>query len=232
MGKYVMSSGHGKKVSGANGFLNEVTEARRVVKQVVKYLKELGETVYEFHDDTSTTQAQNLRTIVTYHNGKNREKDFSVHFNAFNGKAGGVEVLHYDSKNKKEAAALSKVIAKALDLEDRGAKERGKSLAFLRDTNKPALLIEICFVDNKEDAEKYNKNFDKVCRAIAEHIAGKKLKEDSDKKPATTTKKPEANNDTNYRIVAGSFSSKDLAQKQVAELKKKGIDSFIDTVKK
>lgn len=222
MGKYVMSSGHAKHVSGANDILNEVTEARKVVKQVVKYLKELGQTVYEFHDDTSKTQAQNLSTIVKYHNGKTRDTDYSVHFNAGGGT--GVEVLHYNSKNQKEAAALSKVIANALGLKDRGAKERGSSLAFLRDTSKPALLIEVCFVDSKEDAEAYKKNFDKMCRAIAEHIAGKKLKKEE---PKVETPKKETTSTTKHQVIAGTFSSKENADKQVKALKAKGIDAYV-----
>lgn len=188
MGKEVMSSGHSLNVRGASGIIDEVDEARKVVKQVVKYLKELGETVYEFHDDTAKTQAQNLETIVKYHNSKDRDGDYSVHFNAGGGE--GTEVLHYGDKTKKEAAALSKVIAESLGTKDRGPKER-PGLRFLNGTKKPGLLLEICFVDSKEDVEKYHKNFDKMCRAIAEHIAGKKLKVEKPEVSKPSASKPE-----------------------------------------
>jgi N-acetylmuramoyl-L-alanine amidase len=215
----VMSSGHGAKVSGASDIINEVKEARKVVKQVVKYLKELGETVYEFHDDTSTSQNENLRTIVRYHNSKKRDRDFSVHFNAGGGE--GTEVLHYGPKTKAKAAALSKVISNALGTKDRGPKER-PNLYFLNSTEEEGLLLEICFVDSKEDVDKYRDNFDKMCRAIAEHIAGKKLKKDEPVKPAAV--KPSG---TKYQVIAGTFTDKKNAENMADKLKKAGFDSYV-----
>ena len=78
----VISSGHALYVRGASDIIDEVSEARKVVAQVVTYLKQLGVTVYEFHDNTSRTQNQNLSTIVNFHNSKNRELDVSIHFNS------------------------------------------------------------------------------------------------------------------------------------------------------
>ena len=222
----VLSSGHSLKVRGAAKYIDEVNEARKVTKQVAKYLKELGETVHEFHDDKSTSQAQNLETIVKYHNSKNRDEDYSFHFNAGGGE--GTEVLHYGPKTKAEAAALSKVIAEALEIKDRGPKER-PGLRFLNGTKKPGLLLEICFVDSKEDVEKYHKNFDKMCRAIAEHIAGKKLpvKKPAVSKPAAS--KPSAKKEIS-RVKAdgkqvGAYSDKEnilnAVNKQLANGAKK-----------
>lgn len=226
----VISSGHSLDVRGAAGFIEEVNEARAVVKRVVKYLKELGETVYEFHDDTSKTQNENLRTIVKFHNSKTRKRDWSVHFNAGGGE--GTEVLHYGPKTKDEATALSKVISDALGTKDRGPKER-PNLYFLNSTEEEGLLLEICFVDSKSDVEKYRKNFDKMCRAIAEHIAGKKLKVEEPVKPVSkpTTNKPTAAK-TMYRVVTGSFAERENAEKRVKELKAKGFDSFLDAYEK
>ena len=210
----VMSSGHGKKVAGAIGTLNEVNEARKVVNKVAEYLKQLGVSVKTFHDDTSTTKNSNLSTIVNYHNKQTRELDVSVHFNACKttNDPMGTEVLYYNKKA--EAVALSKAIATAGGFKDRGGKER-KELYFLKNTSKPALLIEVCFVDSKADAELYKKNFDKICRAIAENLAGKKLPAPAPAKKYT------------YRVVAGSYSEKVNAEKQVASLKAKGFSSFI-----
>lgn len=215
----VLSSGHGKKVSGAIGTLNEVNEARKVVNKVAEYLKQLGVAVKVFHEDTATTKTDNLSNIVNYHNKQTRELDVSVHFNALKKTSDpmGTEVLYYNLKN--EASALSKAIATAGGFKDRGGKER-KELYFLRKTSKPALLIEVCFVDSTADASLYNKNFDKICRAIAENLAGKKLPAPQPS-PAPTTKK------YTYRVIAGSYSDKANAEKQVASLKAKGFDAFI-----
>lgn len=166
----VISSGHGRYVRGAGRFIDEVDEARRVVDAVAKYLREYGATVYVYHDDTSRTQRDNLNAIVAYHNSKQRSLDVSVHFNA----AGvtdtprGCEVLYYDAKQS--AANVSKAMAVAGYFKDRGAKER-RDLAFTSRTNKPALLLEVCFVDSKADVELYQRNFDAICVAIAVSLA-------------------------------------------------------------
>lgn len=169
-----ISSGHGLKVSGAVGVINEVTEARRVVAKVTEYLRSANVTVAAFNDDTSTTQAVNLNTIVKFHNAQSRDLDVSVHFNASKKTDApvGVEVLYYSEKDL--AAKVSKAIASAAGLKDRGAKLR-TDLAFLNGTKKPAILIEVCFVDSAADVKLYQANFDAICRAIAETISGKKI---------------------------------------------------------
>ena len=169
-----ISSGHALYVRGASDIIDEVNEARKVVAQVVAYLKQLGVTVYEFHDNTSKTQNQNLSTIVNFHNSKNRELDVSIHFNS-SGRTNnplGVEVLYYDQSGL--AANVSQAIANASGLRNRGAKQR-KELYFLRKTVKPAILIEVCFVTSTADVELYRRNFDAICRAIAETLSGKKI---------------------------------------------------------
>jgi len=176
-----ISSGHALYVRGASDIIDEVTEARKVVTQVVAYLKQLGVTVYEFHDDTSRTQNQNLSTIVNFHNSKNRELDVSIHFNSAGRTSNplGVEVIYYDQSGL--AANVSQAIANASGLKNRGAKQR-KELYFLRNTHKPAILIEVCFVNSTVDVDLYRKNFDAICRAIAETLAGGKLPQPAPKK--------------------------------------------------
>lgn len=168
----VISSGHGKFVSGANRFINEVAEARRVVEQVADYFRQMGDEVDVFHDDTSKTQNQNLTTIIRFHNSKGRQIDVSIHFNAGGGE--GVEVLYYDALAL--AQEVSAAIAQAGGFRNRGAKVR-KELAFLNGTNKPAILIEVCFVDSQSDVQKYHANFLTICKAIAETISGEKIPE-------------------------------------------------------
>lgn len=168
--KYMISSGHAKYVRGASGFIDEVDEARKVANRVSAILKaDYGATGAVFHDDTSRTQRDNLNRIVATHNAKDRDIDVSVHFNAATASATGVEVLHYGNR-KALAAKMSAAMAKALSLKDRGEKTRA-DLAFLRGTNKPAILLEVCFVSNRNDAESYRKNFDALCEAIAHVIA-------------------------------------------------------------
>lgn len=174
-----ISSGHGKYVAGASCYLNEVQEARNVVNKVAEYLKQVGTSVNVIHDDVSKTKAQNITNgtksyIVSKHNATSRELDVSVHFNAASKTDAprGTEVFYYDDKTL--ATKVSKAIATAGGFKDRGAKD-GKHLSFCCWTYKKAILIEICFVDSLADAELYRKNFDKICRAIAETLSGKTI---------------------------------------------------------
>jgi N-acetylmuramoyl-L-alanine amidase len=172
----VISSGHGKYVRGASGYIDEVDEARMVVDKVASYLTALGVGVKTFHDDESKSQSENLEAIVAYHNAQSRDLDVSIHFNAYEDttKAMGCEVLYVTQS--KAAAELSAALAEAGDFIDRGEKYRS-DLFFLNNTEMPALLIETCFVDSQEDANLYQESFDEICRAIAETLAGEKLGE-------------------------------------------------------
>jgi N-acetylmuramoyl-L-alanine amidase len=162
----VISSGHGKIVRGASGILDEVDEARRVVEAVAAELRNRGAQVVTFHDDTSTTQSENLETIVAFHNSRSRQLDISVHFNAYVACSGpmGCEVLYKTQSTL--STEMSASIAGAGKFINRGAKKRS-DLYFLNNTKMPAILLEICFVDSSADAELYSKNFEAICKTIA-----------------------------------------------------------------
>lgn len=176
-----ISSGHSKKVRGAAGsprppYLEEVDEARRVTEKTAEYLRSAGVTVKTFHDDTSTSQGQNLDTIVNWHNKQSRDLDVSIHFNAYQqtSKPMGTECLY------KTQEALAKLVADKMavagDFINRGPKYRS-DLKFLNSTTKPAILVETCFVDSSADGDLYRANFDDICLALAEAIAGKAIDE-------------------------------------------------------
>lgn len=84
-----------------------------------------------------------------------------MHFNAYNrtNSLRGVEVLYRDDADITLTAKVSAAIARASGLINRGAKKR-MDLGFLRGTNKPAILIEVCFVDSTADAEIYRDKFE------------------------------------------------------------------------
>src|SRR5215469_14141899 len=121
MPKIAISSGHGLKVRGASGFIDEVDEARRVVDRIEELL---GSSAVKFHDDTSTTQDQNLKTIVAWHDEQERDLDVSVHFNAYTKTQGamGCEVLYVSQQAI--AQNVSRVLASAGQFIDRGDKYR------------------------------------------------------------------------------------------------------------
>jgi N-acetylmuramoyl-L-alanine amidase len=139
--RIVISSGHGLKVRGASGILDEVDEARKVVNRVAEKLNRRID-VTTYHDDISTTQNENLNKIVGFHNAQKRDLDVSVHFNAYIETTSpmGTECLYVTQ------SALSGKVAGAIagcGFINRGAKKR-TDLFFLNQTMM-SILIEVCF---------------------------------------------------------------------------------------
>jgi hypothetical protein len=169
--KVVLSSGHGKHIRGASGYIDEVDEARRVVDRVSKLLVQAGVGVAAFHDDLSHTQSDNLDRIVNFHNSEERDLDVSVHFNAYDttNSPMGTECLYVTKKEL--AAEMSHEIAAVSGLQNRGAKKRD-DLFFLNKTEEAAILIEVCFVDSRVDVDLYHDRLQTICAAIAGVLAG------------------------------------------------------------
>jgi N-acetylmuramoyl-L-alanine amidase len=95
----------------------------------------------------------------------------------------------------------------------------------LRETAMHALLSENGFIDNEQDAAlmKQSSWRQKVAQGHANGIAKafnlKRKQQQND--PST---------DTEYKVIAGSFKSRDNADERVTFLRSKGIESFVDTV--
>jgi hypothetical protein len=171
--RIVISSGHGLKIRGASysdpdGWgLDEVNEARRVVPALAEALRRRrGFEIVEVHDDHSTQQQQNLDWLVAEHNKRERDLDISVHFNACDPPTDGVRGTEcfYQTQNEL-AAKVSEAIAGAAGITDRGAKYG--NFFFLSHTNRPAILIEVVFVDAREDCMAYEANFETIIEALA-----------------------------------------------------------------
>lgn len=170
MGTYNVHGGHNAKCPGASKYLNEVTEDRKVKNKVIELLRAAGHTVYDCTDDAGKTAGANLANIVAKCNKHTVDLDISIHLNAGGGT--GTEVWYYtgSSTGKSKAAAVSKKVADALGLRDRGAKA-SSGLYVLKHTVAPAILVECCFVDSKTDQGKWD--VDKCAKAIVEAVTGK-----------------------------------------------------------
>ena len=200
----VVSSGHGGKNmfdKGAIGLKTEAVENRRVAKRVVEILNKNGLKSLYVEDNVSTNVNNNLYELVRQHNAVDRLVDVQVHFNkaysSYNG-AIGVESYHYRNTNVDWAKDMSKRMSDALKLPNRGAKNKiyinGKAYDtyFTAETTKPALLIEVAFLEAKTDMANYDKYFEQLCYSIAESIAwktGKKLNGSSANNTNNTTNK-------------------------------------------
>lgn len=179
MGSYNVHAGHcpqGKGASGAVGLLQESVEDRKVKDRVISDLKNAGHTVYDCTCEDKTTKNGCLKKIVSKCNAHSVDLDVSIHLNSSrndyggDGETGGVEVWCYNSKTSAIAAQICANISNALGIKNRGVKYK-QSLYVLKHTKSPALLVECCFVDDKDDVDRWNA--DKCGDAIASAIAGK-----------------------------------------------------------
>lgn len=167
--KIAVDMGHCPKSTGANGYLNELAEDRKIGAALIKELKARG------HEVVDVTPADSAGEWLTGRanraNAAGADFFVSIHLNA--GKGTGTEVLTTSNSGAKAIAArTSATLAKALGLRDRGRKDRN-NVTVIKATKMPAMLVEVCFVDTKADAEAYWKlGAEGVALAIANGIDG------------------------------------------------------------
>ncbi len=171
--------GHCPKSTGANGYLNELTEDRKIGAALIKELKARGHKVIDVTPEDSASEW--LTGRANRANSAGADFFVSIHLNAGGGT--GTEVLTTStSKAKTIAARTSATLAKALGLRDRGRKNRD-NVTVIKVTKMPSMLVEVCFVDTKKDAEAYKKlGAAGVALAIANGIDGTNAT-----KPSVTT---------------------------------------------
>ena len=226
----------GKVACGAIGIIRESTEARNVKNEVIRQLKGLGHTVYDCTVENGTSANNVLCNIVGKCNAHAADLDVSIHFNAGakdmsgNGRTTGVEAYIYsdNSKAKPFAEKIVKAIA-ALGFKNRGVKIN-KKLYVLNHTKAPAMLIECCFVDDKDDVALYD--FKIMASAIVYGITGQQYIEPSnntsDDDAATSGSETSVGDkDSIYRVQVGAYRNKANAIALQEKLKSAGFDAAI-----
>ena len=227
--KIAVRGGHCPNIDGASALINELTEDRKVKDAVIKYLKELGHTVL---DVTPPDSISSLSTDLSY--GVNKANNWSadlfvsIHFNnaysTYNG-ALGTEVCVY-SENDVAGRVVNGLAS--LGFKNRGQKVR-TGLYELKNTKMKSMIIEVCFVEATEDVALYQRlGADTIGKNIAESITNKKIVEVVT--PSTT---PSNQGETYYRVIAGSFKDRTIAEKRKTELEAKGFTGvFLEAFKK
>lgn len=165
--------GHTPTSPGASGYLDELSCDRETGKRVIAELKARGHAVYDVTAPDSYAYPAEVNYRVAKANGySNIDLFVSIHLNATAG-ATGTEVWHYsgDSYGQSVAARISSKVAAALGLANRGAKGTTDRYAVIRETNMTAVLIELCFVDTKRDADAWHAcPWDRLIKAICDGI--------------------------------------------------------------
>ena len=170
--KIGINCGHtvnGQAGSGAVGYLNESNETRNVGYELMELFRAGGHTVVDCTNDKATSTSANLSKIVSLANAQSLDLFVSIHFNASGGK--GTECYTYGGKQHNEAVKICENL-ESLGFKNRGIKD-GSNLYVVKNTKAKAILVEICFVDTKSDAELYEKlGYESIAGAIYEAITG------------------------------------------------------------
>lgn len=233
--RFNVHAGHnpaGKIACGAVGLLNESIENRKVKDEVIAQLHALGHTGYDCTENNGSGQSDVLKKIVAKCNAHAVDMDISIHFNsgakdkAGNKKTTGVEVFVYSASSEAKAYA-ERVCAEisALGFKNRGVKY-STSLYVLKHTKAPAMLIECCFVDDKDDAEIYD--YRKMASAIVKGITGQVYQQPEETEPAGPDEETTVGDkEVLYRVQVGAYSIRENAEAMKEKLKAAGFDAFI-----
>ena len=170
-----LNPGHDlKRDSGAvnpTSGLRECDVAADIGGLVKGYLEQAGCEVWLLQSDNLAGETPSLPCVVAGANGWPADIFVSLHCNAANGKAKGTETLVYSegSTAAELAGCIQSQIVRSLGTIDRGIKER-PMLIVLNSTAMPAVLVEMGFIDNNEEAILLTYKADEMARAIARGI--------------------------------------------------------------
>lgn len=160
--RIVVNAGHTKygTGTGASKYLNESTETRKIAYELMKLLADSKHEVIPAVYDRS---ANNLKEAVTLANNEQADLFISIHLNA----GGGTGCEAYTWRGQQVAQAVKACsYLKKLGFKNRGVKD-GSGLYVIKNTKCTAILIEVCFVDNKADTELYERvGVANIARAI------------------------------------------------------------------
>lgn len=162
--RLAISTGHGLNDPGAvNGELIEHLHAYQIAWHLMNSIGFLNSEFISCYQ----TLAGKIKSINLLNDSKLIDLAVEIHFNSStNTKANGTEVLYYSEKNKPLASRISNSIAQSIGLRDRGAIKR-TNLGFLKQTNCPALIIEVMFISSPVDTSAIDITFH---RRVAEAI--------------------------------------------------------------
>jgi hypothetical protein len=224
MFKLYLDPGHGGSDPGAGGNgLREKDITLDIALKIRTILLNQYENVEIRMSRTSDT-SKSLGQRTSEANSWGATYYLSIHCNAFNGSAQGYEdYIHSSLSDSSTTAKYQDIIhaevTKVNQLQDRGQKKA--NFYVLRETAMPALLTENGFIDNSHDAAlmKDSSWRQKVAQGHVNGLA----------RAFNLKQKQTDDSGTVYKVIAGSFKSRENAEERVVFLRSKGIESFVDT---
>jgi len=163
--------GHSVNCRGAKGIIDEVDSCRSLYFRVKELLESVGHTIIDCNSNAYSEPAE-LAEGTNKANSNNVDLYVTLHMNAYNGSANGVECWVYDSASTLAINVGKKVCSNinSLGIYNRGIKYGGNRYHDLSKSDMNAIIIENIFCDNTGDVNIYNANKERFARAIANGI--------------------------------------------------------------
>jgi N-acetylmuramoyl-L-alanine amidase len=232
MKKISIEVGHGGRDPGAvRGSILEKDINLVVALELDKQLKNHG--VHTLMSRTADVDDP-AREFYTRAIAFNPDIGIAIHTNAFNGTARGFEVFRNTNNFRDVSHSLCVMIeaeVRALGQSSRGVKD---SPFIMSNLQCPTAFLELGFLDNPVDfavfdtPEKQKKFATAYAKGILRFLGikwGTLMVSSSE--PPFTPATPQPQNNTLWRVVAGSFRERANAEIRVAELRRLGVDGFV-----
>lgn len=182
--KIVIDEGHNRgQDQGAAAIGYENSMNMQTGEKIIAKLEAAGHQVLRAldHVPQNVDVRTSLNDRVAAANAWGADIYVAIHANCGGGH--GTEVWIGSEKSRDIATRIASNIA-ALGYTNRGVKVQGKDgphLCVLQYTNMPALLVEQCFVDSKDDMNKWNS--ESMANAIVTGITGQAVQKPAPEKP-------------------------------------------------
>lgn len=228
--KLYLDPGHGGQDPGAQGHgLNEKDVTLDIALKLRTILQNDYENVQVKMSRTSdTTKSLSQRTSEA--NAWGADYYLSIHINSATSSASGYEDYIYiglsNSSTAKYQGIIHEEVLNVNELKDRGKKKA--NFHALRESSMPAVLTENGFITNAHDAAlmKQASWRQKVAQGHANGLAKIfHLKRKSQPEPTPPIPSP----GTLYKVIAGSFKSRENADELVTLLHDKGFEAFVNS---
>jgi len=216
--KWYLDFGHGGKDPGAIGPTN-LKESDTALKKGMMIKENLENAFEKVITTRENDKYYSLDYRTTKANNENCDYFISIHLNsATNKSAKGCEVWLYDENSKLKTLAnnICTNLSTKLNTPRRGVKY-SKKLAVLKNTNMPALLIEVDFISNREveNSLRDNNYLKDIAYTISFTLLG-------------FLNKTIPHDEILFRVCIGAFNNKDNAIKLKNEAISKGFkDTYI-----
>lgn len=177
MMKCALVVGHKPSSKGASGSIKVLSGSSDLHFNEFDLNSEVAKKVSEFftEEELEIVYRNRYRDLPEEINALNPDIIVSMHCNAFNTKAEGVEVLYYHRSTKSRAMAeiFQKHMLDAYGFKDRGilprnSENRGGYL--LRYTKAPCVIVEPFFIDNPNELRAYYNAPERLVNAYVEGI--------------------------------------------------------------